>query len=168
MRLLAELLMVTAALGILGTAGAEIIEPAAGDAPGSRPVVVDLSLYSFAEIADLPAGAEHRLLAGDAFQPLPDMTLAGLSSATAAAPAQPARAHVAAPPKGSVLTLNAATDDLPGVAAGEDFSAAGAKPADSRAGALLPFSTMEIPEPGDWMMLLCVVAVAGFMARRKR
>jgi len=34
-------------------------------------------------------------------------------------------------------------------------------------GAGFLFSTAEIPEPGDWMTLLCGVVVVAFIARRK-
>jgi hypothetical protein len=130
--------------------------------------LVDSSLYSFADIADLPAGAEQRLLTGDTFRPAPEMTLTELAGAAEAMPSRQAGVHVAGSPAGSVLTFNGSGNDLPVGSGAEDFSASGQRAANPQAGTNFLFSAAEIPEPANWMMLVCGLVVVGFMARRKR
>jgi hypothetical protein len=167
-----KMLITVTALGLLGIARAdEMTELArATDTPPPHSAFVDSNRYSFADIANLPAGEESRWLTRDASRPLAQMTLTELSSAAEAAqamPARPAGVHVAGSPTGSVLTLNGVGHDLPVGVGAEDFSDSGSKAANSQAGGNFLFSTAEIPEPADWMTLLCGLVVVGFMARRK-
>jgi len=163
MSLLKYLMIALAALAACGIVRAEMsgFVPAT-DRPARNSALVDSSVYSFSEIANLPAGAEHRLLTGETSRNVSEMTLAELSSAAHARSVPSASARVAGAPMGSVLTLNSSED-----AAVEDFSGS-AKGTDTQAKASNLFSMSEIPEPGDWMTLLCGLVVVGFMARRKR
>jgi hypothetical protein len=166
---LAKILITAVGLGMLGMACAdEKAEIArATQTPAPHSALLDSNLYSFADIANLPAGAEHRLLTGDTFRAVPEMTVTELAGARGAMPAAQAGVHVAGSPAGSVLTLNGAGGDLPVGAGADDFSASGQRAVNPQAGANSLFSTAEIPEPASWMMLLCGLVVVGFMARRK-
>ena len=167
---LGKIFLTVIGLGIFWTACADETMAIAHSKqrPAAHSALVDSNLYSFADIANLPAGAEHRLLTGDTFRPAPEMTLTELAGATEAMPARQAGVHVAGSPAGSVLTLNGSGEDLPVGAGAQDYSASGQRVANPQGGTNFLFSTAEIPQPASWMMLLCGLVVVGFMARRKR
>lgn len=171
--LLMKLLATVAAAGVMGIAGAETRESGeAGETPA--PTATDprfassiLSSYPFAEIADMPAGAERLLLEGDSV----DGALAGawpeVSSGALPAPASLAGANTGGSFVSVVSNRNAAFDDSP---AGEVPAAYPSEPGTAgwNSGAVFPFPIDEIPEPSSWMLLLCGLSAAAFMARRKR
>jgi hypothetical protein len=171
MNRLVKFLVIVAATGAVGMAGAE--KPDRAKAAGT-PAGADTRFgpgisasYSFADIADLPAGAEHRLLSGDTLSRTPGGAWSELFHVNYPTPPRPAGAS--------------ASGSLPGVASNpdgalEDSSAGDVRAAfSSGAGAagwnrerVFPFPIDEIPEPSGWMLLLCGLAFAGFMTRRKR
>jgi len=173
MNLLLKLLATVAAAGVMGIAGAETREP--GETMDTlAPTATDLHFassilgsYPFAEIADLPAGAERLLLEGDSV----GGALAGawleVSSVDLPAPASLAGANTGGSFVSVVSNRNDAFDDP---SAGEVPAAypSGPGTAGWNSGAVFPFPIDEIPEPSSWMLLLCGLAAAAFMARRKR
>ena len=163
MNTLIKLLVAVMAMGLLGTARAEMLPqvPAsapAGDGPHFKPGVS--IQYSFAEIVNLPdGGARPRVSGALGAEPL---QVAG------SRPAQPlgADANAAASLLGTFSRLNDDIDDLS--AAVVPDKVAGSQSATVwNTGSGFLFSTAEIPEPGDWMTLLCGVVVVAFIARRK-
>ncbi len=173
MNLLVKLLVTVAAAGAMGIAGAQTREPGETmDAPAQtatdpRFVSSILSAYPFAEIADLPAGAERLLLEGDSVGGV----LAGAwpedSSVDMPAPASLAGANTGGSFVSVVSNRNDAFDDP---STGEVPAAYPSVPGTAgwSSGAVFPFPIDEIPEPSSWMLLLCGLAAAAFMARRKR
>ena len=167
-----KLLVAVMAIGVLGSARAEtdaqVLNPYApvpGDsgfyfAPG------DPTPYSFADIVNLPHGAGPRLLTSDTDSRVPGGTLAELSNVSDATPMRSAGTNVAGSLVGAILTLNDDMDDL-AAAVVPDRVAASRSATDWHTGAGFLFSTAEIPEPADWMTLLCGLVVVAFIARRK-
>ena len=174
MNLLRKLLVAVMALGVLGSVRAEIADQvpnpdtlAPTDSGSYFASGVPIP-YSFADIVNLPGGAEHRLLTGDTFSRVPGRrTLADLSNVSDSTPTRRAGANATASLMGAVSTLNGAIDDLSAVVVPDDFSASRSGSAGWHTGAGFLFSTAEIPEPADWMTLLCGLVVVAFMARRK-
>jgi len=171
-RLTKTLLAVTAMAALSVRAGVVDRIPAA-DTPAPTastsqfPSAVSPS-YSFGEIADLPEGAEYRMLTDDMAGPAPDGNLAKLSNVTYATPAPLAGRNATGSLLGDVSALNGAIDVLSAAVVPDDRSAFRSADAGSHAGARFLFSTADIPEPTDWMTLLCGLVVAAFIARRKR
>jgi hypothetical protein len=124
--------------------------------------------YSFGEIADLPEGAEYRMLAVDMAGPAPDRSVAKLSNVTYATPVPLAGGNATGSLLGEVSALNGAIDVLSAAVVPDDRSAFRSAEGGSHTGARFLFSTADIPEPTDWMTLLCGLVVAAFIARRKR
>jgi MYXO-CTERM domain-containing protein len=150
MHLLSVLLAIVATAGVHGNAGAASTQPhkaaeraaAADQGAGFSPSVP--ASYSFADIVNLPAGAEHRLLSGG------EDTLSGPSRVNHSTSARPSM----------VSSLDGAFDDLPA-------NSSGVRPAVPNSTAEILFPTDEIPAPSGWMLLLSGLALAGFMARRR-
>lgn len=173
MHLPKQLLVAVIAMGVLGSARAEMVAPvlnpdtiATSDsgfyfAPG-EPVP-----YSFADIVNLPRGAGPLLLAGDTLSRVSgEGSLAELSNVSDATPMRSAGTNVAGSLMGAILTLNDEMDDLSAAVVPDKL----ATPRSGNVwhtGAGFLFSTAEIPEPADWMTLLCGLVVVAFMARRK-
>lgn len=157
MRRLAMLLVFAVAAGVSAEIMAGTTDPvgnADSAAPASRgsrlPSSVPAS-YSFADIVNLRAGTEPFRLSDGALERISDGTLSELSRINHSAPAR----------TGVISTLNGAFEDLSG-----HSSVAPAAGSNSGAGILFP--TEGIPDPSGWMLLLCGLLVAGFMARRRR
>ena len=167
-----KLLVAVMAIGVLGSARAEtdaqVLNPYApmpSDsgfyfAPG------DPTPYSFADIVNLPHGAGPRLLTSGTYSRAPGGTLAELSNVSDATPMRSAGTNVAGSLLGAILTLNDDMDDL-SAAVIPDKVAAPRSETGWHTGAGFLFSTAEIPEPADWMTLLCGLVVVAFIARRK-
>jgi len=160
MNLLIRVLATVAAAGVMGIAGAETREP------GQTVDSSILNSYPFADIADLPAGAERLLLEGDSAGGALARAWPEDSSFDLPAPTSLAGANT-----GSLVSVvsnrNDAFDDP---SAGEVPAAypSGPGTAGWTSGAVFPFPIDQIPEPTSWMLLLCGLAAAAFMARRKR
>ncbi|HWH49544.1 MAG TPA: hypothetical protein VN664_17235 [Burkholderiales bacterium] len=166
MNALGNLLVVFAAMGVLGSARADMaVQVPHPGAPGSAGAGAyfdsGVSIqYSFAEIVNLPEfGTQPRVRGG-----------AGVGGAPVqAAHSKPAQ-HLEENAAGSLLaafsSVNDEMDDLSAVVVPEEVAT---PPSASvwNTGAGFLFSTAEIPEPGDWMTLLCGVVVVAFIARRK-
>ena len=171
MRLPKNLLVAVMAMGVLGSARAEVVAqvlnpyaPVPSDsgfyfAPG------DPTPYSFADIVNLPHGAGPRLLTSGTDSRVPGGTLAELSNVSDATPMRSAGANVAGSLLGAILTLNDDMDDLSAAVVPDKVARRSAT--DWHTGAGFLFSTAEIPEPADWMTLLCGLVVVAFIARRK-
>ena len=171
MRLPKNLLVAVMAMGVLGSARAEtdaqVLNPYApvpSDsgfyfAPG------DPTPYSFADIVNLPRGAGPRLLTSGTDSRVPGGTLAELSNVSDATPMRSAGTNVAGSLVGAILTLNDDMDDLSAAVVPDKVARRSAT--DWHTGAGFLFSTAEIPEPADWMTLLCGLVVVAFIARRK-
>lgn len=162
MNALRNLLVVITAMGVLGSARADMaVQVPHPGAPGSASAAAyfdsGVSIqYSFAEIVNLPDVGEQSRMSGGA--------------GTRGVPVQGAHPQQPEEDAGTLLAaLSSLNDDR------EDMSAAvvpeevAAPPAVTgwNSGAGFLFSTAEIPEPGDWMTLLCGLVVVAFMARRK-
>lgn len=172
MQLAKNLLVAIMALGVLGSARAEVAVqvlnpyvPVPGEsgfyfAPG------DPTPYSFADIVNLPHATGPRLLTSDTFNRAPDGTLAELSNVSDATPMRSAGTNVAGSLLGAILTLNDDMDDLSSAVV-PDRVGAPRSATDWHSGAGLLFSTADIPEPAGWMTLLCGLVVVAFIARRK-
>ena len=168
-----KLLVAVMAMGVLGSARAEtdaqVLNPYApvpSDsgfyfAPG------DPTPYSFADIVNLPHGTGPRLLTSDTDSRVPGATLAKLSNVSDATPMRSAGTNVAGSLVGAILTLNDDMDDLSAVVVPDKVAAPRSGTAGWHTGAGFLFSTAEIPEPADWMTLLCGLVVVAFIARRK-
>ncbi|HEX7812268.1 MAG TPA: PEP-CTERM sorting domain-containing protein [Burkholderiales bacterium] len=149
MSVLQKILVILAATG-LPVAAVNAADSAEAAHPDSGFASSVANSYSFADIANLPAGAERLILSGGASGP----------SAVGSVPELSPIDH-SAPLMAVASTANGVLDDLSAYSSGETNMGV-----DSRAGIL--FSTEKIPEPSGWMLLICGLAVAGFMARRKR
>lgn len=170
MNLLKKLLLVVTAMGVLGSVRAEMVAqvpnqdtstPPSYSAPGVS------TSYSFADIANLPAGAEQRLLT--LTSDTPDRVSGRMSAefSHVANSSTPTGANATGSLLGAFSTLNGAIDDLSAVVDPDDFSESRSGLAGWHAGAGFLFSIAEIPEPADWMTLLSGLVVVAFMARRK-
>jgi hypothetical protein len=169
MNRMTKTLIAVTAMAVLGSVRAGVVEriPAPTDAASHYSSAASPS-YSFVEIADLPEGAEYRMLTSDAASPAPDRTFARLSNVTYAAPVRLAGASATGSLIGEVSALNGTIDVLSAAVVPGDRSAFRSGEAGSHTDARFLFSTADIPEPTDWMTLLCGLVVAAFIARRKR
>jgi hypothetical protein len=164
MNTLTKLLVAVTAMGLLGAVRAEMVPqvpnpgaPAAAEA-GSYFKSGVSSQYSFAEIVNLPdAGARPRVAGGIVGEPL---------QAADPKPVQPLAANAAGSLLAAFSRLNDDVDDLSAVVVPNQVAAPKSATRWNTGGGFL-FSTAEIPEPGDWMTVLCGVVVVAFMARRK-
>lgn len=154
---LAMFLVVVAVTGVTGTLAAGTTSPVGNEDNEGRAGLASRfstsvpASHSFADIANLPAGAGRRLLPGGVPGPIPEESLFALSRINHPAPARP---YV-------ISNLDGAFEDL----SGQD-STAPATGANARPGILFPADV--IPDPSDSMLLLCGLLVAGFIARRRR
>ena len=164
MHSLRKLLVAVTAMGVLGSARAEMVpqvhNPGAPAPRGSLSYFESgVSIqYSFAEIVNLSdRGERPRVSGGNVVEPL---QVAG------SGPAQPLGANAAGSLLAAFSSLNDDMDDLSAVIVSDEVAAPQSATAWNSGSGFL-FSTTEIPEPGDWMTLLCGLVVVAFMARRK-
>ena len=68
---------------------------------------------------------------------------------------------------GAGSALNELVDDVSGVVDPDDVSKSQSGASSWRADTGFLFSITDVPEPADWMTLLCGFVVVAFMARRK-
>ena len=169
-----KLLIAFSAMSVLGSVRAE--EIVAQVANPAAPAPMGSGIYfesgvstsdTFADIVNLAAGAEQRLLTSDVSSRVPGWTLAERSHVADATSTGTAGANATATLVGAVATLNSAIDDVSAVVDPDDFSESRSGTAGWHSGAGFLFSIAEIPEPADWMTLLCGFVVVAFMARRK-
>ena len=166
MNTLKNLLAVVAAMGVLGSARAEMAvqvpNPGApGPAAAGSYLEAGVSFqYSFAEIVNLRDGTGGtRLGGGIGIGAVP-------VQAAHSEPVQPLDANAAGSLLAAFSSLNDDMDDLSAVVVPEQVATPPSATVWNTGNGFL-FSTAEIPEPGDWMTLLCGVVVVAFMARRK-
>ena len=166
MNLLKKLLVGVTAMGVLVIAQAGIVSqnshsPAATDY-GSDFTTAGSTGYSFADIVNLPAGADDGLLSPATSVHVAGMTLAGISNVadSTSAQSEDANANTGSLP-------NDAVDDVSGVVDPDDLSKSQSGTSAWHTDAGFLFSITEVPEPADWMTLLCGLVVVAFMARRK-
>lgn len=173
MHLLKNLLVAIMAMGVLGSVRAETVARALNpDTPAPSDSVFyfapgEPTPYSFADIVNLPRGAGPLLLAGDTFSRVAgEGTLAELSNVSDATPMRSTGTDVAGSLLGAISTMNDDMDDLSAVVVPGKVAAPRSGTV-WQSGTGFLFSTAEIPEPTDWMTLLCGLVVVAFMARRK-
>jgi hypothetical protein len=159
--------MATGAFGSAWAGDASAPEWPAPAHPVSRFTSAVSAAYSFAEIADLPDGTEHREPTGAAFLRAADTAAADLSDVANSAPMPLAGANRGGSLLGAVLGLNGTMVGLAADMGPGDLPATLRGASSSRAGATFAFPIAEMPDPAGWMTLLCGVAVVAFMARRK-
>jgi hypothetical protein len=173
MNTLKKLLVVAAAMGVLGIVRTEAadkvpdpatLEPADS---GSRFISNISTTHSFADVVNLPGGAEHLLAAVDTAGPVRAGTFAELSDVADTMPKRFARTNSAPSLLGEVAAMNGAFGDLAATVAADLFPSR-TGPAGAHAKAQFLFAAAEMPEPTEWMTLLCGVVVVAFMVRRKR
>ena len=158
-------LLAVMAMGLLGAARAEMAPQvptpgASAPADGGSYFKSGVSIqYSFADIVNLPDGGARLRVSG-----------ALSTEHLQVAGSRPAQQPLGANAPGSLLaafsSLNDDMDDLSAVIVPDEVAAPQSATAWNSGSGFL-FSTAEIPEPGDWMTLLCGVVVVAFMARRK-
>ncbi|HUF21421.1 MAG TPA: hypothetical protein VMP00_11815 [Burkholderiales bacterium] len=171
MNALKHLMVAVMAVGVLGSVQAET----AGEVPHpdtsaptqstSRFVSVLSTPDSFVDIADLPPGMEHRLLAGDTIVAAGEPAATGLTDFGEPASAWPEGANAGGSMLSALSTPQGDIRDLTASVVQETPALSGPGAGSRGAGALFP--TKEIPEPAGWAILLCGLAVMLFMARRR-
>ena len=139
------------------------------DVPDSSSAFSASKSHSFADIVDLRVGADHQMVTPvvDAASRAPAESLAqsaGIYDLLLALSDGPDAA-------GSVLGVESPKDDpvidLPAVLIPGAHAAGVPGASDRQMGDGLLFSVAAIPEPADWMTLLCGLVVVAFMARRR-
>jgi hypothetical protein len=163
MNTLKKVLVTLTAMGVLASLHAEIVAQVKN--PQSPVLTTGGSTgYSFADIVDLRAGADDRLLTLSTSTQVAGITLvADISSVDDSTSSQSEGANTTVLDADS--TLKHAVDDVSGVVDPDESSKSGAPDWHADAGFL--FSISEVPEPADWMTLLCGFVIVAFMARRK-
>jgi hypothetical protein len=180
MNLLNKLLLAIAAMAVVsGFALAKTIDQnstnpgtASPDVVDSHPAFSESKPHSFADILDLRVGADHQMVAVavDAASQAPSASLvqmAGVDDESVLALSD--RPDAAGSVFAAVSSSDGKVIELPTVLLVPDAHAGRAHgPTDRQQmdGGFL-FSVAAIPEPADWMTLLCGFVVVAFMARRK-
>jgi len=184
MNLLNKLLLAIAAMAVVsGFALAKTIDQNSSnpgtpspDVPDSYPAFSESKSHSFADILDLRVGADHQMVAVvvDAASRAPSASLVQMAGVDdelvlAALSDRPdATGSVfgaASSPDGKVIELPTVLA-VPGAHAGSAQGTTDRQQQTQTDGGFL-FSVAAIPEPTDWMTLLCGFVVVAFMARRK-
>jgi hypothetical protein len=175
MNLLEKLLVAVTAMGVLVTVQAEVVsqvQNSHSSAPtdyGSDFTTGGSTGYSFADIVNLPTGGDDPLLSPATSVHVAGMTLADISNVadSTSAQSEDANTNTTGSLLGAVSTLNGAVDDVSGVVDPDDLSKSRSGTSGWHTDAGFLFSIAEVPEPADWMTLLCGLVVVAFMARRK-
>ena len=110
--------------------------------------------------------AGDRLLMDATSTQVAGMTLADITMVADSTSMQPDDADTAGSLPGAASTLNNAIDDVSGVVDPDDPSKSHSGTSGWHTDAGFLFSIAEVPEPADWMTLLCGLVVVAFMARR--
>ena len=167
-------LVALVALGALGLAraeaGDEIADAATADAADSGPRFTSSisTSYSFAEIVNLSDAGETLRSASDATARLRAGTFAELSNVAESMPKRLAGANATTSLLGELSAMNGAFGDLSAIAVADELFASRSGESRSPVDARILFTSADMPEPTEWMTLLCGVIVVAFMARRKR
>ena len=169
-----KLLMAAAALSALGLlraeAGDEITDAATAEAADSSPRFTSgiSTSYSFAEIVNLSEVGKTLRPARDATGLVRAGTFAEHSTVAESMPKRLAGANATTSLLGELSAMNGAFGDLSAIAVADELFASRSGASRSPADARFLFASADMPEPTDWMTLLCGVVVVAFMARRKR
>ena len=181
MNLLNKLLLAIAAMAVVsGFALAKTIDQNSNnpgtpspDVPDSHPAFSESKPHSLADILDLRVGADHQMVAVvvDAASRAPSASLvqvAGVDDELVLALSHRPDATgsvfgAGSSPDGKVMELPTVLV-VPGAHAGR---AQGTTDRQQQMDGGFLFSVAAIPEPADWMTLLCGFVVVAFMARRK-
>lgn len=177
MNFLNKLLLAIAAMAVVsGSAFAKTADQnsnpgtSSPDVSDSYAVFTELRLLSFADILDLGVGADQQMVTvvvdADRRAPAESLSQAGgiydLLLALSESPDATGSVFGAeSSPDGSVIDLPSLL--VPGAHAAPVPGTTDKK----KMGDGFLFSVAAIPEPGDWMTLLCGFVVVAFMARRK-
>jgi hypothetical protein len=123
--------------------------------------------YSFNDLFNFTVGADYRTVLASAVSYAPEGTSAGAAHSSdltltlyAGADGTGSVLGTISSSEGSMIDLSAALD--PGL-----FSARVTGIADGQAGGGFLFSVAAVPEPAEWMMLVCGLLAIGYMARRR-
>ena len=179
MNTVTKLFMATAALGALGLgalglvraeAGDEIAESSTAEAADSSPRFTSgiSTSYSFAEIVNLSDAGETLRPARDAMARVRAGTFAELSNVAESMPKRLAGGKSTPSLLGELSAMHGAFGDLSTVAVADELFASRSGASRSATDSRFLFASANMPEPTDWMTLLCGVVVVAFMARRRR
>jgi hypothetical protein len=174
MSTLKKLLVAAAAMSVLvivrTEAADKVADPATAEPveSGSRFISGISTSHSFADIVNLPGGAEHLLTAVDTEGRGRAGTFAELSDGADTMPKRLARANSATSLLGEVTAMNGAFGDMSATVVAADLFPSRPGAAGAHTNAQFLFAAAEVPEPTEWMTLLCGVVVVAFMVRRKR
>ena len=161
-------------LGALGLIRAEardeVTDAATAEAAASSPRFTSAisTSYSFAEIVNLSDAGETLRPASAATGLVRAGTFAELSNVAESMPKRLAGANATTSLLGELSAMNGAFGDLSAIAVADEFLASRSGASRSPADARFLFASANMPEPTDWMTLLCGVVVVAFMARRRR
>jgi len=174
MKLLNKWLLAIAAMTVMsGSALAKTADANSAafshDISDSYALFSESSLHSFTDILDLGFGADKRT---------PTLLADAASRAAVESPAQSAGIYdlllaLSDEPEATeaVLSADSSPDgtviDLPALLIPDAYAARVSGTSDRKAGDGVLFSVAAIPQPGDWMTLLCGFMVVAFIARRK-
>ena len=168
MNIVKKLLVVLTTMSVLVFVPAKIVAPvqnphiAALTHSASDFTTVGSTGHSFADIVNLPA------LTDAATTYMARVNLADISNVADSASTQSGGASATESLGSSVSTLNdEVSDDVSAVADPDDSSKSQSGTSSWHTDAGFLFSIAEVPEPADWMTLLCGLVVVAFMARRK-
>ncbi len=170
MNLLINLLVVVAATGAIGSARADEDRNPVARAPvipDSRFASGIAASYSFADVVNYADGAGRHQVTSRTLDPMRDVPPVDLANAGGLAPTPVATANARGSLFGAVSILNSTVGDLSAGVVPGDFSSPRPGASGPSASAKFPFPVSEMPDPADWMTLLCGLIVVAFMARRK-
>ncbi len=176
MNTMRKLLVALTAMGVLASVPVEIVAQAQSPyipAPKDSASVFTSdgsTVYSFADIANLRAVADNRLLTRVTSRHVAYVAQADVSNVVAdstAAQSEDAASDTAGSMLGAGSTPSGPIDDVSGVVDPDHVSKSQSGGSRWHTDAGFLFSITDVPEPNDWMTLLCGLVVVAFMARRK-
>jgi len=173
---LLKLLLVIASMGAMGTARAGMADQTFS--PGVLLPTAEVRTayysasnisipYSFMDISNVTVGASNRTAIAGAVGYVPEETTAELMHISDPALTLFSGFNAGGSVLGAVSSSIGSPIEMPAVLVSRDHSARVSGPAGGLLGAGFLISNSALPEPDDWMTLLCGLVVVGFMARRK-
>ena len=173
---LLKLLVVIVSMGPMGTARAALADQTFS--PGALPPTADVRTaaysassismpYSFMDTSNFTVGASNRTAIAGAVGYVPEGTTAELMHVSYPTLSLFSGSNAGSSVLGAISSSNGSPIKVPAVLVSRDHSARVSGTAGGLLGAGFPISSSALPEPDDWMTLLCGLVVVGFMARRK-
>ncbi len=170
MNLLKKLLVVIASAGAMGSAQAADTTFNLGTLSPTAQVKTDYfsqTGYSFADLFNFTVDANYRTTNSSTFKYSPNGIGASSGDVTDLKLELFAGSNAAGASLGSVTSLDGSLISLSTLLDPGDFSYRVSGKTSGALGGGLYFSVAAVPEPAEWMMLLCGLLVMTFMARRK-